>query len=250
MSCFTSLRVTAYERMERMPAHVHDCAIVCLPLEGLYLERTRGRETEHGLGDLLICPANEEHSQIFPHGRVTKLLLTPTAETLADLAESVSVAEAPYGRSRALEGLALRLAIEIREADLQSPLVAEGLALQILGLFAREREKRASPAPWLRSAREFVRTHACSAVRLGDVATFVERHPRHLATAYRQVFGCTIGEDARALRLQRAATLLASTAEPVARIAAECGYYDQAHLTRHFRRAFGTTPLAYRRRLH
>ena len=34
---------------------------------------------------------------------------------------------------------------------------------------------------------------------------------------------------------------------PAALVATECGFYDQAHLTRHFRRFLGTTPARYQR---
>jgi AraC-like DNA-binding protein len=249
MSCFSSLRIAAYRGITAMPPHTHETAILCLPLRGSYIERTRGRETGHQLGDLLLCPPGEAHSQLFPNGAVTKLLMVPTAETLALLADFVPVGEAPFGRFAGLGALAIRLDRELAEPDLQSPLVAEGLALQILGLFARD-ERRPERAAWLESARDFVHAHALDAVRLADVAAHVGRRPAQVAGAYRRAFGCTIGEDARALRLKRAASLLASTSEPIAGIAVECGYYDQAHFSRQFRRAFGTTPLAWRRRLH
>ena len=42
-----------------MAPHAHDADSLCLPLAGRYLERTRGRESEHGLGDILYCPAGE-----------------------------------------------------------------------------------------------------------------------------------------------------------------------------------------------
>ena len=36
--------------------------------------------------------------------------------------------------------------------------------------------------------------------------------------------------------------------QPLADVAAEVGFYDQAHLTRRFRRFLGTTPGQYRER--
>ncbi|MEM8590314.1 MAG: AraC family transcriptional regulator [Pseudomonadota bacterium] len=49
-------------------------------------------------------------------------------------------------------------------------------------------------------------------------------------------------------RFQRAVRCLAEGAGPLADVAAACGYADQAHLTRAFRRYGGITPAAYRPR--
>jgi AraC-like DNA-binding protein len=57
----------------------------------------------------------------------------------------------------------------------------------------------------------------------------------------RQWTGMAPAEYLRAIRLQRAKELLISL-EPPADVAAACGFADQAHFTRWFRRAFGYTP--------
>jgi AraC-like DNA-binding protein len=46
------------------------------------------------------------------------------------------------------------------------------------------------------------------------------------------------------LRVRLAKQLLAQQA-PIAQAAVEAGFYDQAHLTRHFKRAVGITPGRY-----
>ena len=47
--------------------------------------------------------------------------------------------------------------------------------------------------------------------------------------------------------IERARTLLTASDYDVATIASLCGFADQPHLTRAFKRAHGTTPAAYRR---
>ncbi|OIQ83630.1 HTH-type transcriptional activator RhaS [mine drainage metagenome] len=56
-----------------------------------------------------------------------------------------------------------------------------------------------------------------------------------------QWIGMTPTEYLRAVRLHRAKQLV-SAGEPLASVAAECGFADQAHFTRWFRRTFGYTP--------
>lgn len=53
--------------------------------------------------------------------------------------------------------------------------------------------------------------------------------------------GMAPGDYLRAVRLHRARQMLLA-GEPSAAVAAECGFADQAHFTRWFRRSFGYTP--------
>jgi len=56
-----------------------------------------------------------------------------------------------------------------------------------------------------------------------------------------QWLGMAPGDYLRAVRLQRAKHMVIN-GEPAASVAAECGFSDQAHFTRWFRRTFGYTP--------
>jgi AraC-like DNA-binding protein len=49
------------------------------------------------------------------------------------------------------------------------------------------------------------------------------------------------------LRLQLARRQLTESNDPVGTIAQACGFYDQSHFTRAFKKYTGLTPLAYRR---
>jgi AraC-like DNA-binding protein len=77
----------------------------------------------------------------------------------------------------------------------------------------------------------------------------VDRHPTHVARAFRREYGVTVAEYARRLRLDWAQAQLALEDAPLARIAIEAGFADQSHFTRAFRRHTGMTPGRYRARL-
>lgn len=69
---------------------------------------------------------------------------------------------------------------------------------------------------------------------------------RHLTERFRQEIGLTPKTMARVLRFERARNLLENAPPPaLGRIAAACGYADQAHLTREWREFSGASPTAW-----
>jgi AraC-like DNA-binding protein len=66
---------------------------------------------------------------------------------------------------------------------------------------------------------------------------------RHLSGRFRAEIGLTPKEAARMIRFDRARRLVAAAPlGSLARVAVECGYYDQAHLDRDFRQFAGCAP--------
>jgi AraC-like DNA-binding protein len=66
---------------------------------------------------------------------------------------------------------------------------------------------------------------------------------RHLARRFAEDVGASPKQAARLIRFESARTRLRSGA-PLARIALECGYADQAHMAREFREFAGAPPTA------
>jgi AraC-like DNA-binding protein len=78
---------------------------------------------------------------------------------------------------------------------------------------------------------------------ISEIARQVGWSHKHLITKFKQQIGVAPRLAARLLRLSTVWPHL-DDEQSWARIAAECGYTDQAHLTREFRRLAGTTPAA------
>lgn len=69
---------------------------------------------------------------------------------------------------------------------------------------------------------------------------------RALERAFAREYGLSPQQYLRRLRVQTACRLLVETREAIAAIAQHCGFADQSHLTREFRRVTGSTPGTYR----
>lgn len=135
-------------------------------------------------------------------------------------------------------------------AELTLALLEARTVPRVLDTLARALAARAQQAfepASARLARRAVRLLEGNEVRVEKVATLLGVTGRHLRRAFQESVGIGPKEFARTVRLQRAVRK-AATSEDWARIAAEAGYYDQAHLIADFRQLVGLTPGAFAKR--
>lgn len=99
----------------------------------------------------------------------------------------------------------------------------------------------------LRRAQAMLRENLRAPQPLEDVAEACGFSPRHFARAFRDSTGLTPHRWAMAARVAAAKTMMQSRAERLAEIALACGFADQSHLTRVFKRETGQSPAAWRR---
>lgn len=84
-------------------------------------------------------------------------------------------------------------------------------------------------------------------VQIADLAKKIGCSHAYLSRSFRQHIGLSPKASAAILRFSRADRLLGSDFGrlSLAELAAACGYHDQSHMTREFRRFTGITPAAY-----
>lgn len=97
----------------------------------------------------------------------------------------------------------------------------------------------------VRRAKEYLRLHLAESIRLDDLAAHAELDKFHLCRAFRTQVGIPPHAYLTHLRIARARELLRRGVR-ASDLAPLVGLYDQAQLTRHFRRLVGTTPARYR----
>ncbi|HTU60584.1 MAG TPA: AraC family transcriptional regulator, partial [Polyangiales bacterium] len=98
----------------------------------------------------------------------------------------------------------------------------------------------------VRRAMEYLRERLADAITLDDLAAYAELDKFHLCRAFRRQIGLPPHAYLTRLRIVRAKTLLLGGTR-ASDVAPLVGLYDQAQLTRHFRRIVGTTPARYAR---
>lgn len=129
---------------------------------------------------------------------------------------------------------------------------AEAVDVLRAALLLRFGSGRNAAAGWLTAARlaaveRTVDGRLSERVGVADLAAALGLSAGFLTLAFRGALGATPHRWLLERRLARARAELTTSSKPLAAVAAECGFADQAHLTRHMRTALGVTPAAYRR---
>ncbi|MEM1107646.1 MAG: AraC family transcriptional regulator [Planctomycetota bacterium] len=132
--------------------------------------------------------------------------------------------------------------------------LSQALALHLLRNYAVD----APPAPQgpprighrdLDQVRQYIEAHLGDDITLDQLAGVTELSKHHFARLFKQSMGQTPHRYLMERRVERAKQLLRSPAEDfrtIASIALACGFTDQSHLGRHFKRIVGVTPAEFR----
>jgi AraC-like DNA-binding protein len=96
----------------------------------------------------------------------------------------------------------------------------------------------------VRRALEYLRERIGDSITLDHLADYADLDKFHLCRAFRTQIGMPPHAYLTHLRIARAKELL-HRGERASDVAPQVGFYDQAQLTRHFRRLVGTTPARY-----
>lgn len=239
-----------YAACQTIARHSHENAYLCYVVSGRYRERNDTDEVEARPGTLLLHPAEAAHSDRFEETEARLFMLEVPPPWLRDL-PAEAFRRPAFHASGAVAVLGTRIRCEARTRDPVTPLAVEGLLLELVAASARVTDRRSPshPPAWLRRARAFVDDSFPRPPTLGELARECAVHPSHLARSFRVHYGRSIGTYARELRVSRAKQMLGSRLRhrSLAEIALACGFADQSHLTRVFRRLEGLTPGRYRR---
>ena len=103
-------------------------------------------------------------------------------------------------------------------------------------------------APWqVARVVRFIDAHLSEKIAVATLADIARLSTGHFARAFRATVGKSPHAFVISRRIERAKEEILLAKKPLAEIALECGFGDQAHMTRLFRRIVGVSPGVWRR---
>jgi AraC-like DNA-binding protein len=143
-------------------------------------------------------------------------------------------------------------AISLVESDEKSALAfvkqASAIAVCLELLDGNAAQPSRGLAPWqARRVKQHIESQYGRRILIDELAKLVRLSTSYFAVAFRASFGTSPHDYVCRRRIHHAQLQMATTDRPLCEIALNCGFADQSHLSRVFRRVTGQTPAAWRR---
>ncbi|MEV0226924.1 AraC family transcriptional regulator [Streptomyces sp. NPDC050704] len=231
------------------PMHVHDAWTLLIVDDGAVRYDLDRHEhgTPHDTVSLLPPHVPHNGSPVTEHGfrkRVLYLDLSRLDESLIGPAVDEPDLVDPVLRLRVGQlHTALAHPGDELEAESRLTLIGERLRGHLRPRLVEDAPQ--ADRPLARRLRELLDERLVRGIDLAEAARLVHAHPAHLVRAFSGAFGIAPHQYLMSRRVDRARRLLLA-GRPPGEVAAATGFYDQSHLTRHFKRLVGVTPGRYR----
>ena len=154
-----------------------------------------------------------------------------------------------------IEQLALALRAKIQTGCLSGRLYGEPLgiaiAARLAGNYGVSRPKiKASGLSRSQLARvvDYMQANLARDLSVLDLAALTGMSESHFSRSFKRLAGVSPYRYLVRLRVERAKVLLAGRSVSISAVALDCGFANQTHLTKVFRRVVGVTPGVYQRR--
>jgi AraC-like DNA-binding protein len=239
------------------PAHAHEEFLLAVTEEGPARPWYRGGTHSHGPGDMIVLNPGEVHGGGPARGAIWQYRsLYPSADLMRRAVRELSGTDRRFPqfvekvvRDRVAATAIRRAHIALEEP--RSTLERETRLLQALGcVIARHAVDRVtaqrigSEHRAVQRARQYLHAHPAENVSLETLACEAGVSPYYLCRVFHRQTGLPPHAYQTLVRVRLVKALLA-TGVPIPQAAAEAGFCDQAHLTRHFKRIYGVTPGRY-----
>lgn len=261
LNCYGGIEcVNANFKDQHFSKHVHEGYAIGVIEYGAQRFFSEGRNHLSGPGSLVIVNADSAHtgSPASDSGWGYKAMY-PTPDLFDDLLSDVTLKSksAPHFHDSVINDKSLVNQLELIFSTLThtpSTLMLETLIYAFFMKLALSTKQDSSVTPTKRAnkpilqARDYIHAYSHEEIALDTLSSMTGLSKYYFIRQFQSLFGITPHQYQIQSRLQKAKALLRHGKRPI-QVALECGFCDQSHMNIHFKKALGTTPYQYQKRI-
>lgn len=240
--------------------HSHDCFAIGATTHGIQRFRCKGRQYDSRPGDFVLFNPDDDHDGRpgTADGFRYTIWYVPEAFVSSSLGAEEGAGRGRYFSSPHVADPRMATAFRILSAGLaEAPCEAlrmESLMHAFLGTMLGRHGERPQPAAVpsrdagaavLARVKDYIRTRYADDITVSELAAVAGLSRAHLTRAFGAAYHMPPHVYLNAVRVTQAQALI-RRGMPLTKVALECGFADQSHLTRRFKGSVGVTPAAWR----
>lgn len=243
-----TLSVTSYEPQDQQAnqLHYHEHPNLYFILAGGSIEKRKAAQTTHQAGSLLFYPAGEPHQNIRQGLSAKSINLEVEFSFLQRYELTESMVEQLAGHSSESKFRILSMYRELVSADSLASVSLDFLLLALLGYCAELKTYDRWPT-WVKTVHALIHDRWNETLTLQELSLAAGVNPITISKHFGHYFASTYGEYVRKLKTEKALTLIKNTQLPLTEIAHVCGFADQSHFIRSFKKYIGFLPGQFRK---
>jgi AraC family transcriptional regulator len=241
------LTVACYDDCPESDWHYHENSFFTFVLDGTCLEHRKNSAYEWKPGDVLFYEKGAIHRNCYHQENSRNFNIELNDKWLEKY--DVGLSHGPDSHAVApadIKFLFIQLYREFQNQDSASQASLNSILLYILGHKNHEITSNKTPS-WVPKIKEFLYDNWSTNFSLKHMSAIVDMHPITISKNFSRYFGCTLGEYIRKIRIEKAIRMIRTTELSLTDIAFTCGFADQSHFIRWFKKFTGTVPLQYRK---
>jgi AraC family transcriptional regulator len=232
------------------PLHYHQNAHFAFTTKGNLIESHKHRQIQLSPGCLLYNHSQEPHCNSNYSALVSALHVDIDANWFKHYEINSSLIEGIWEiRNPILKNFFHAIFKEVKCFDNSSGLAIESLVVQSVNEMIRSNHVRTSAKPgWIFKIKDLLYDRYAEKLSLQEIALAINIHPVYLCQQFPAYFHCSFGDYIRKIKIEKAVELIFSKPSfSLTEIAYECGFSDQSHFIRLFKKNIGITPLLFRK---
>ena len=239
-----------FSNYSNCPWHYHQNAHFAFTTKGSLVETHKKREMNLSAGCLMYNHSLEPHCNSDYSESVSALHIDISADWFKQYEINFLQIEGVHElNDPLLKNIFYNLLKEIKYFDTASPLTIEAAVLQSISEMLRHNFLQRSKTPsWVFTVKELLYDRYSDEISLKEIASQINIHPVYLCRQFPFYFHCSFREYIRKIRIEKAVQLILNSGlHSFTKIAYTCGFADQSHFIRTFKKNVGITPLAFRK---
>lgn len=232
------------------PWHYHQNAHFAFTTKGNLIETHKKKQIQLFAGCLLYNHSQEPHCNSRYSQFVSALHIDIDTNWFKQYDINFSVIEGVQEiENPVVKNIFYNIFKEVKCLDNASDLEIESMVLQAVNEMIRTNLLQTSGKPaWVFKTRDLLYDRYSENILLQEIALEINLHPVYLCQQFPIYFQCSFGDYIRKIKIEKAVELIFNKQNcSLTEIAYACGFSDQSHFIRIFKKNIGVTPLAFRR---